>query len=104
MEKSIRLWIAEKVFNKFLKPYEKVVIAQKVLAAHGSDPKVRAEYEKAFGVNQTNRTQQQWKNLVRVYGLETVAKIEGLSTGQVELRCMKFSERLKKDFINKAKK
>lgn len=96
--KSARLWLAEKVFNAFLKPFEKVMIAQKVLAQHGKDPAVQKEFERAFGVNRQSRTVKQWNNLVRVYGLETVAKIENMSEDQVQLKCRKFSEQIKQEF------
>ena len=98
MKKTIRLLFAEWVFNTFLKPFERVVISQKVLAQHRSSPEVRAEYEKAFGVNQKNRTAKQWNNLVRVYGLETVAKVENMTEDKVKMKCKSFSEQIKEEF------
>ena len=94
MEKTIRHKIAEFVFNRFLKPFEKVIIAQQVLAKHGSQPEVRAQYEKAFGVNAQKRTVKQWNNLVRVYGIETVAKVEGITEKDVKLKCSKMTEQV----------
>lgn len=98
MKKTIRLRIAEWVFNNLLKPFERVIISQKVLAKHANTPEVRQQYEKAFGVNQKNRTVKQWNNLVRVYGLETVAKVEGMSENQVKLKCKSFTEQVKENF------
>lgn len=95
MGKPIRLRFVEFVFNYFLKPFEKVVVAQKVLAKNANRPEVRAEYEKAFGISARFRTVKQWNNLVRVYGLETVCKIENMTKEDVALACKKFSEQIK---------
>lgn len=98
MRKTIRHKVAEWIFNRFLKPFEKVVIAQKVLAQHGAHPEVKVQFEKAFGVTAKNRTVKQWNNLVRVYGIETVAKIEGIDENQVKLKCKKFGEQLRERY------
>lgn len=83
------------VIDRLLNPFEKTVIAQKILAQHGRNPEVQKEFEKAFGVTQKTRTVKQWNNLVRVYGIETVAKIEGMTQEQVKVNCMKMSEQVK---------
>lgn len=98
MIKTIRFIFAEWVFNRLLKPFERVVISQKVLATHGKSPEVRKEYEKAFGVNQKSRTAKQWNNLVRVYGIETVATVEGMTESAVKTKCKSFSEQIKEEY------
>lgn len=99
--KRLRMWYVELVFNHLLKPYERVITAQKVLAKHGKDPNVQKEFETAFGTNQTDRTRKQWRNLVRQYGMETVCKIENMSEVQVRMKCMKFSDRIDEQFRQK---
>lgn len=93
--KTLRLKIIEFLFNRFLKPFEQVIAAQKVLATKANIPEVKYEFERAFGIDQVRRTPKQWANLVRVYGMETVCKIEGKTEEQVKLHLMKFSDRLK---------
>jgi len=55
-----------------------------------SDPKLlletQAKFEMQFGKNQ-NRTRLQWRNLVRVYGIETVCQMERLTEIEVQQRC-----------------
>ena len=55
-----------------------------------SDPKLlletQAKFEKQFGKDQ-NRTRLQWRNLVRVYGLDTVCKMERMTEIEVQQRC-----------------
>ena len=102
MGKTIRLRFVELVFNYFLKPFEKVVIAQKVLAKNANIPEVRKDYEKAFGASARFRTPKQWNNLVRVYGLETVCKIENMTKEEVAIRCKKFSEQVKEKLKQKS--
>ena len=102
--KTIRLKIIEFLFNKLLKPYEQVIAAQKVLYSKANLPEVRKEFERAFGVDQVRRTKVQWENLVRVYGMETVCKIENMSEEQVKLKLMKFSDRFKEESKRKALK
>ena len=46
----------------------------------------QAKFEKQFGKDQ-NRTRLQWRNLVRVYGIETVCKMERMTEKQVQRRC-----------------
>lgn len=55
--------------------------------------KEKKAFEKAFGKDQ-NRTQKQWGNLVRVYGIETVCLHEKMSAEEIELKCMTLSQRL----------
>lgn len=81
-----------------MKPFEKVVIAQKVLAQHGRNPEIQKEFEKNFGIDQLRRNVKQWQNLVRVYGMETVAKIENMSEEAIKLKCLKFSDRIDEKF------
>lgn len=45
--------------------------------------KLKIEFEKAFGVDQISRTTDQWRNLVRVYGMEQVCAIEKMTELQV---------------------
>ena len=103
MEKSIRLRLAEWVFNRFLQPFEKVIVAQKVLAKYANVPEVKKQFEHAFGVHPSTRTVKQWQNLVRVYGIETVAKIENTTKENVRIKCMKFSDQVKENMKTKAK-
>jgi len=44
------------------------------------------KFEAQFGKDQS-RNRRQWKNLVRVYGMETVCAKEGLTKEQVTYRC-----------------
>jgi hypothetical protein len=99
--RTLRVKIAEWVFNFFLKPFEKVIISQKVLAQHGKNPEVQKQFERSFGVDQLRRTAKQWQNLVRVYGIETVAKIENITEETIKLKCLKFSDRIKEEFKRK---
>lgn len=46
--------------------------------------KLKVEFEKSFGVDQVSRTPEQWNNLVRVYGMEQVCKIEKMKEKQVK--------------------
>lgn len=94
--RTIRLKIIEKLFNWLLKPHEQVIAAQKILYSKASLPEVQREFEKSFGIDQVRRSKVQWQNLVRVYGMETVMKIEKMSETAIRLKCAKFSERLKK--------
>lgn len=100
--KTLRIKIIEFLFNKLLKPYEQVIAAQKVLYSKANLPEVKYEFERAFGIDQVRRTKKQWENLVRVYGMETVCKIEGKTQQEVELKMMKFSDRLKEETRLKA--
>ena len=102
--RNFRLKLIEKLFNWLLKPHEQVVAAQKVLYQKAKLPEVEKEFIKAFGVDQSRRTKAQWQNLVRVYGMETVMKIEKMSETSIRLKCAKFSERLKEEFKMKAAK
>lgn len=96
--RTFRLKIVEKLFNWLLKPHEQVIAAQKVLYGKASLPEVQREFEKAFGIDQVRRTPKQWKNLVRVYGIQTVMKIEKMTESAVKLKCAKFSERIREEF------
>lgn len=101
MKKTIgllRIKIAEWVFNKFLKPFEKAVIARKVMIQFGDTPEVKEGFEKRYGIDQVRRNPEQWSNLVADYGMERVVKIENLPEAEVKRRCLKFSDRLKIDF------
>jgi len=98
MKKPLRIRFAEWAFNRFLKPFEKVVIARKVMVEHGDHPEVKAMFEQRYGIDQVRRTQAQWQNLVSDYGLDRVARIENMSEAEVKRRAMKFSDRLKHDF------
>lgn len=55
-----------------------------------ANPKIlietQAKFEKQFGKDQ-NRTRVQWNNLVRVYGMETVCKMERMQPHEVQRRC-----------------
>ena len=95
--KTLRFKIIEYLFNRFLKPHEQVIAAQKVLYTKANLPEVKYEFERAFGIDQVRRTRKQWANLVRVYGLETVCKIEGKTEEEVKLKLMKFSDRFKEE-------
>lgn len=103
MKKPLRIRFAEWAFNRFLKPFEKVVVARKVMVEHGDHPEVKAQFEKRYGVDRLRRNPVQWANLVDDYGLERVARIENMSEYEVKRKCLKFSDRLKHDFKNKHK-
>jgi len=78
----IKKWFSHRAQNKAYK---------KIKADLLSDPKLlvsaKDKFEKAFGVNSIVRTKEQWIRLVNVYGIETVAKTEGLSVDQIKNRC-----------------
>lgn len=99
MRKSIKIRLAEWVLKHLLKPHEKVIIAQRVMVENGRDPDVQARFEKAFGVTQKSRSVKQWNNLVRVYGLQTVAKIESMTEDQVKNQCRKMTDQVKLKWI-----
>ncbi|MEI8111161.1 MAG: hypothetical protein WCH59_09250 [Chitinophagia bacterium] len=99
--RTFRLKLIEKLFNWLLKPHEQAIAAQKILYKTNQMPEVKKEFEKAFGLDQVRRTKAQWQNLVRVYGIETVMKIEGMSENAIKLKCMKFSDRIKEEFKKK---
>ena len=102
--KTLRFKIIEYLFNRFLKPYEQVIAAQKVLYSKANLPEVKYEFERAFGIDQVRRTPKQWANLVRVYGIETVCKIENKTEDEVKLKLMKFSDRFKEETRRKTLK
>jgi len=77
-----------------------------------ADPKLlietQAKFETQFGKNQ-NRTRIQWRNLVRVYGIETVCQMESMSAAEVQRRCDEtFSQKTLRELrdarVNKFKK
>lgn len=89
----IRLKVAEWVFNKLLKPYEQVVVAQKVLTSKATIPEVEKAMNKMFGPDQLRRTGAQWRNLVDHYGMERVCMIEKMTEEQVRMKMAKRDER-----------
>ena len=97
MRKPLRIRFAEWAFNRFLKPFEKVVIARKVMVEHGDHPEVKVQFEKRYGIDQVRRSPEQWHNLVADYGIDRVARIENIAEAEVKRRCLKFSDRLKHD-------
>ncbi len=103
MKKPLRIRFAEWAFNRFLKPFEKVVIARKIMVEHGDTPEVKMQFEKRYGIDQFRRNPEQWQNLVSDYGLERVARIENMNEAEVKRRSLKFSDRLKHDFKTKTK-
>ncbi len=67
--------------------------------------KAKEKFEKSFGVNAATRTADQWKRLVKVYGVDTVSKQDHLSVDEVRKRCGEtFSERTKRQFKENATK
>lgn len=46
-------------------------------------------FEKEFGANRDSRTVAQWIRLVKVYGIETVMKIENMTRTEINFKCMK---------------
>jgi hypothetical protein len=56
----------------------------------------KEKFERAFGVAQHSRSAKQWQNLVRVYGMPTVCKQEGLTEDQVANKMIEtFTQRIK---------
>ena len=55
--------------------------------------KEQKAFEKAFGKDQ-NRSQKQWSNLVRVYGIETICLHESMTEEEVQFNCLTLSQRL----------
>ena len=100
----------KKLIEKY-KTYRKRKLQTKaykeITTALASNPAVLAEkkaaFEKTFGVDSKSRNREQWANLVRVYGIATVAEKEGLTEREVNLKCTEsFSMRLKREFKEKA--
>lgn len=57
---------------------------------------MKAIYEKYFGVNRADRSPEQWRALVKVYGMTTVCSLEGMTTEEVGREMNKtFSQHLK---------
>jgi hypothetical protein len=66
----------------------------------GKKAEIMAKFEAAFGKNAKVRTRKQWKNLVRVYGVECVSLTEHLTADELALKCNEtFSQRI--DRINR---
>lgn len=57
--------------------------------------RIYSKFVHAFGKNAAVRTRKQWCNLVRVYSLEKVSEMEGLTEEQVNFNCLSLTERLK---------
>ena len=100
----------KKLIEKY-KAYRKRKLQTKaykeITTALASNPTILAEkklqFEKTFGIDSKTRTREQWANLVRVYGIATVAEKEGLTEREVNLKCTEsFSIRLKREFKEKA--
>jgi hypothetical protein len=63
---------------------------------------VRDDFEKTYGKDAETRTAQQWKNLVTMYGMETVCATEKLTQPQVLQKMSEtFSKRLDRQIKNK---
>lgn len=45
---------------------------------------VKTAFEKMFGIDQTSRTPDQWRNLVGQYGMEQVKKTEKMTEKQIK--------------------
>lgn len=53
-------------------------------------------YEKYFGVNRASRTPEQWRALVKVYGMTTVCSLEGMTVDEVGVEMRKtFTQNLR---------
>lgn len=48
---------------------------------------MKEKFELSFGTDRKTRTKEQWQNLVRVYGIDTVVQKEGLSKEVIESKC-----------------
>jgi hypothetical protein len=88
----IKQWNAKRLQTKDYKLFQKGLM---------DNPQILLEqqkkFERSFGINSSVRNKEQWNNLVRVYGIETVMKTEALTKEEVEQRCKEtFGERLKR--------
>lgn len=55
------------------------------------------KYEAQFGKDSESRNARQWANLVRVYGMDKVCEIEGMTPNEVSNRCVEtFSQNAKR--------
>lgn len=86
--------------DKWLRSFRHKKELKKIQDGLLKDPKLlldtKQKFEAAFGVNQSSRSPKQWQNLVRVYGMETVCKTEGMTEDQVANKMIEsFTKRVK---------
>jgi hypothetical protein len=84
------MWLIDKIVTYFrtrrhAKEYKK--IQEGLLSNPELLLKTQASFEKSFGKDTGSRSRVQWQNLVRVYGMETVCKMERMTERDVNRRC-----------------
>lgn len=61
------------------------------------------KYEAQFGKDIESRNARQWANLVRVYGMDQVCEIEGMTPDEVSNRCVETFSQSAKRKLNRNK-
>jgi len=82
MIKAIKTWFRTRRHKKEL---------AKIKAELLGNPKLlldtQKKFEQSFGVNSQSRSPKQWKNLVRVYGINQVMATENMTAIEVNQKC-----------------
>lgn len=69
---------------------------------HHTEQEVRAKFESAYGLDSMSRTPEQWRHLVKVYGIGTVSEKENMTIEEVTSHCHEpYRDYLKRQFKNK---
>lgn len=88
----IKKWFSQRAQRKAYKKIKEQLMSDQSLLIQTKDA-----FEKAFGTNNISRTKYQWVRLVNVYGIEVVAKTEGMSVEKVREACEEsFSNKVKR--------
>jgi hypothetical protein len=97
MKQKIKRYLKTLALKYFLKTHDKfeqLAIADGIIKRSANIPNVQEKFEAAFGTNKQTRTREQWQNLVRVYGIERVCQIDGMTQKEVQSKMMTFTERV----------
>lgn len=65
---------------------------------------VKSKFEEAYGQDAISRTPEQWRRLVKVYGIESVSVADSMTIEEVVNHCHEsYRNYLKRQFQNKRK-
>lgn len=64
---------------------------------------IQQKYEALFGEDSESRNARQWANLVRVYGMDKICEIEGMTPNEVSSRCVETFSKSAKRKLNRNK-
>lgn len=72
-----------------IKPVMKIIkpIQPDIIQIGLSEAKAKKLFEAQFGKDKVTRTRRQWKNLVKIYGMETVMETDNMNKTQVKAKC-----------------